>query len=93
MEWAPAVCDFVTEEIIEESSIVSTKDQQHPSIVNPTRYRSYLLRLWKETPNTPWRVHLQSVHTGEQHRFSDLEEMLVFLRGTLEEDEPDQESD
>lgn len=71
---------------------MSIRDQQHPSNANPTRHRSYLLRLWKETPNTPWRVHLQSVHTGEQHRFSNLEQMLAFLRGTLE-DEPGLKSD
>ena len=71
---------------MEELSLMSSSDQQQPSTTDLTRYRSYLLRLWKETPNTPWRVHLQSVHTGEQHRFPDVEQMLVFLRDALQDE-------
>lgn len=42
-------------------------------------YKSYLLRMWKETVEGDWRVTLQDVATGECHHFSDLAMMFVFL--------------
>lgn len=32
--------------------------------IDPDRYRSYLLRLWREAPGAPWRCQVQCVGTG-----------------------------
>ena len=47
--------------------------------VDPDRYRSYLLRLWREAPDAPWRCQVQCVGTGREERFAGLAEMFEFL--------------
>lgn len=47
--------------------------------VDPDRYRSYLVRLWRETPDGPWRCQVQCVGTGQAWRFAGLAEMIEFL--------------
>jgi len=43
------------------------------------RSRSYLLRLWQEAPDSPWRVLLRSVTTKEEYVFHDLAGLVAFL--------------
>jgi hypothetical protein len=47
--------------------------------IDPDRYRSYLLRLWREAPGAPWRCQVQCVGTGQEQRFAGLAEMFEFL--------------
>jgi hypothetical protein len=47
--------------------------------VDPHRYRSYLLRLWREAPAAPWRCQVCCVGTGKEHRFAGLVELFEFL--------------
>jgi hypothetical protein len=47
--------------------------------IDPDRYRSYLLRLWREAPGAPWRCHVQCVGTGDERRFAGMREMFEFL--------------
>ena len=47
--------------------------------IDPERYRSYLLRLWREAPGAPWRCQVQCVGTGRALRFAGLAQMLEFL--------------
>jgi len=42
-------------------------------------YCSYLVRLWQETPETPWRASAQSVQSGETVRFGSLQALYIFL--------------
>lgn len=49
----------------------------------PGGYRSYLLRLWREKVDVDWRASLQNVLTGERHVFANLEQLFVFLKGSL----------
>ncbi len=43
------------------------------------QYEAYLLRLWQETADTPWRYLLESVQTGQRRGFSTLEGLFVYL--------------
>ncbi|MDX1435892.1 MAG: hypothetical protein R3335_03715 [Anaerolineales bacterium] len=47
-------------------------------------YQSYLLRCWQEE-SSEWRFRLQDVQTGEQTGFTDLNELLEFLRALIDE--------
>jgi len=47
---------------------------------NPPSYQSYLLRVWRETPNSPWRASLESVGSGEKQAFAQLEDLIAYLR-------------
>jgi hypothetical protein len=51
-----------------------------------TEYRGYLLRLWREGPEAPWRAHLRSIATGQEHRLSSLEALFAFLEQETEID-------
>jgi hypothetical protein len=44
------------------------------------RYGAYLVRVWQDSPHTPWRASAQSVQSGEKLLFADIEQLFVFLR-------------
>ncbi|MEZ4705570.1 MAG: hypothetical protein R3A44_00105 [Caldilineaceae bacterium] len=49
------------------------------SFSNLPFYFSYLVRIWRDTPSTPWRASARSVQSGETVRFSTLEALYEFL--------------
>ena len=59
-------------------------DHQAPTPVF-TQYQAYLLRLWQETPHTPWRVSLQSTVNNERFGFSSLESLFAFLESQTDQ--------
>jgi hypothetical protein len=42
-------------------------------------YHSYLLRLWKDGDNTPWRASLEDPRNGTQLNFAELKQLIVYL--------------
>jgi hypothetical protein len=50
-----------------------------------SRYRAYLLRIWQETPQMPWRASLQCTVTGQRRGFRDLESLFAFLEAEAEQ--------
>ena len=46
----------------------------------PGTYHAYLVRLWQEHPQAPWRASAQSVETGETMHFADLGQLFAFLQ-------------
>ena len=44
-----------------------------------TTYQAYMLRLWQESDELPWRASLQNPHTGEQKNFATLAHLYAFL--------------
>jgi hypothetical protein len=42
-------------------------------------YMAYLLRLWREKEETPWRALLDNPHNGERAAFATLAELVAFL--------------
>lgn len=46
------------------------------------RYQAYLLRLWQERSNGPWRATLEDPRRGRRYGFGSLEELVAFLEGT-----------
>ena len=42
-------------------------------------YRAYLVRLWRDDSQQPWRASAQSVQSGELVRFATLQELFIFL--------------
>ena len=50
-------------------------------------YQSYLLRLWRSSPHSPWHGSLQNTANGEKHAFADLPALVAFLVGQLAEEE------
>jgi hypothetical protein len=49
-----------------------------------TEYQAYMLRLWREGDDLPWRASLQNPHTGEQHSFASLERLFTYLKSQTE---------
>jgi hypothetical protein len=52
---------------------------------DPERYRSYLLRLWREAPGAPWRCQVHCVGSGQERRLAGLERLFDFLEAELSE--------
>ena len=46
-------------------------------------YLAFLLRFMRVTRAGPWRVLLANPHTGEQHSFAGLEQLVLFLAERL----------
>lgn len=46
-------------------------------------YQSYLLRLWRDSANSPWRASLQSTATEQIYQFGDIGQMRGFLMARL----------
>lgn len=44
-----------------------------------TQYRSYLLRVWKESGHPAWRGSLRNLDTDETVAFADLEQLALYL--------------
>lgn len=50
----------------------------------PLTYSAYLLRLWRDSEQSPWRASLEDAQSGERHGFADLEQLFSFLRRQAE---------
>lgn len=44
------------------------------------RYQAYMLRLWKDGAESPWRASLEAVHTGARRHFADVDRLIHFLQ-------------
>jgi hypothetical protein len=42
-------------------------------------YHAYLLRLWREDANTPWRASLQEAHAGRSFNFASVAQLIAFI--------------
>lgn len=51
--------------------------------VTSPNYRSYLIRLWRESEAAPWRASVTHVVTGEIRKFATAELLFVTLQGEL----------
>ena len=54
-------------------------------------YQAYLLRLWRETADLPYRATLEDPHTGERHGFANVSQLIVFLQ-QIDETAPNETS-
>jgi hypothetical protein len=45
------------------------------------KYQSYLLRLWRDSPEAAWHASLEDVITGQKYAFARLENLFGFLEG------------
>lgn len=46
-------------------------------------YQSYLLRLWRDSPQSSWQASLQSTETEKVYQFAGVEQMWAFLMAHL----------
>ena len=44
-----------------------------------THNKSFLVRIWREGENGPWRASVQDVRSGEKRLFATLELLCLFL--------------
>lgn len=51
-----------------------------PSLQISGSYRAYLVRMWQEHSLAPWRLSVHDVQTGEKRTFSDLGQLMAFLK-------------
>jgi hypothetical protein len=43
------------------------------------RYHAYLVRLWQDRPERPWRAYIRDCANDEERRFATVEELFLFL--------------
>lgn len=42
-------------------------------------YKAFLIRIWRSSPEAPWRAFAHDIANGEQHHFASLENLFLFL--------------
>lgn len=42
-------------------------------------YRSYILRMWRDSAAGDWRASVQNIADCETHHFASLEQLFIFL--------------
>jgi hypothetical protein len=47
--------------------------------LDSSKYRAYLVRLWREAPDLAWRAGIENPHTGERRAFGSLDALFAFL--------------
>ena len=48
-----------------------------------TTYQSYLVRVWRERDDGPWRASLMHIHTRESRNFNSVEALFLYLHAQL----------
>jgi len=48
-------------------------------------YKAYLLRLWRESQEGPWRATLESPGSGERAGFATLADLVAYLEAATGE--------
>jgi hypothetical protein len=48
-------------------------------------YHAFLIRLWRDETQQPWRAELVSPHTGEARRFATPEQLFNYVQQQMEE--------
>ncbi|MFZ2359662.1 MAG: hypothetical protein WA040_10000 [Anaerolineae bacterium] len=48
-------------------------------------YHAYLIRLWRDETQQPWRAELVSPHTGEARRFATPEQAFSYVQEQIAE--------
>jgi len=51
----------------------------------PSLQQSYLLRLWREDVEAPWRITVQGVDADSPIHFQELSQLLDFLQEIVQE--------
>jgi len=49
------------------------------SSAESNNYKGYLVRIWRSSSRSPWRVSIRDTQTGKQHHFAQLEALYSFL--------------
>lgn len=49
-----------------------------------TDYQAYLLRLWRDGQQTPWRAMVEDPHTGQKQSFASLPHLFAFLERQID---------
>jgi hypothetical protein len=42
-------------------------------------YQAYLVRLWQDSADGPWRALARDAASGEEHRFATIEQLFLFI--------------
>jgi hypothetical protein len=42
--------------------------------------QSFLLRLWRESPQTPWRIYVRDLHEDSSQVFADFNGLFRYLK-------------
>ena len=51
---------------------------------NSYQYQSFLVRLWQDDRDAPWRVSVKHVATGKLRLFDSLESFFIYLQTQTE---------
>lgn len=60
-----------------------TPGREEPPTTNPN-YRAYLVRIWRDSEQAPWRATVTFVQTGEVRKFADPQMVWAFIQIQLE---------
>ena len=70
---------------------MTSNDRTQKNKLNLT-YHAFLVRLWRDTPTSPWRAMIQHPGSSERRHFSDIVQLLTFLLSLTEQESQSSQS-
>jgi len=61
--------------------------QRQVHVKDASNYQSFLLRLWRDGANHPWRIALHPIGNGKKIVFTDIRALFAFLVELLSTDQ------
>jgi len=58
---------------------MTSERQPKQKLTAPLAYQAYLIRIWQDGQQAPWRASAQEVQSGEVKRFASLMALFAFL--------------
>ncbi|MEM7111955.1 MAG: hypothetical protein AAF614_05945 [Chloroflexota bacterium] len=52
----------------------------------PQNRKAFLMRLWREDEEAPWRILLQAVEDGKQRNFANIQAFITHLEELVQEE-------
>jgi hypothetical protein len=68
----------------------SDSDPELTSLKAPGCYHAYLVRLWRDKPDVPWRVLVKEAQTARELHFVDLEQLFLFFHQEIDDSAEDE---
>lgn len=65
------------------TGIISKEMKQAKNIRKPGEYQAYLIRLWRDSDQEPWRAMAKQVSTGREIHFDSPEKLFLFLHAQI----------
>jgi hypothetical protein len=60
--------------------------KQGEALTEPAECHAFLVRLWRDSPQEPWRASAKHVYSRREYHFASPEKLFLFLHQQMSDD-------